>query len=95
MSASDAVKYTTVTVSANAVITGQGTLYGFIVANHSSGTIKVYDSLTQTGTVLIDTYTFTAGSTNISFPEGISFNTGISITAGGTLSITMLYLPNA
>lgn len=88
MSTTDAAKYYAVSASGT-VITGGGTLYGFIIANHTSGIIKVYDNTAQSGAVLIDTFTFTAGSSTIGFSEGISFNTGISITVSGTASFTV------
>lgn len=84
-------KYANVTASANAQVTGPGTLYGIIVNSHTAGTIKIYDSLTQANTVIMNTFSFTAGSGVLSFPQGISFYTGLSFTIGGTADITLLY----
>lgn len=84
-------KYANVSASANAQVTGPGTLYGFIVNSHTAGTIKIFDSLTQANTVIINTFTFPAGSGVFTFPTGISFYTGLSFTIGGTADITLLY----
>jgi hypothetical protein len=84
-------KYSNVTASANAQVSGPGTFYGIIVNSHTSGTIKIYDSLTQANTVIINTFTFPAGSGIYNFAQGISFYTGLSFTIGGTADITLLY----
>lgn len=84
-------KYSNITASTNAIKSGGGTLYGFIVNSHTSGTVKVYDAATQTGTVIMNTFSFPAGSGFYTFPQGISFYTGLSITVGGTLDVTVLY----
>lgn len=84
-------KYANVTASANAQKSGPGTLYGIIVNSHSSGTIKIYDSLTQANTVIMNTFSFPTGSGVYMFPMGVSFYTGLSFTVGGTADITLLY----
>lgn len=85
-------KYANVTASANAQKSGSGTLYGIIVNSHTSGTIKIYDSLTQANTVIMNTFSFPTGSGVYTFgPNGLSFYTGLSFTIGGTADITLLY----
>jgi dTDP-4-amino-4,6-dideoxygalactose transaminase len=84
-------KYSNSTASANALKTGVGTLYGIIVNSHTAGTIKIYDSLTQANTVIMNTFSFPTGSGVYIFPMGISFYTGLSYTIGGTADITLLY----
>lgn len=60
-------------------------LCGLFVSNASATpTIKVWDSTTATGTVLIDTFTPTAG-TYYNLPDIIA-NNGIYITISGTVS---------
>lgn len=74
------------------VYTGKGTLSGIVVGSHTNGTVKIYDGLTSAGTVLVNTYTFASGSSVLDF-MGIKFNTGLYITTGGTLDITVVYTP--
>jgi riboflavin synthase alpha subunit len=87
----DIAKYSNSTASADALVTGTGTLYGIIVNSHTSGTIKIYDSVTQANTVIMNTFSFAVGSGVYMFPKGISFYTGLSYTVGGTADITLLY----
>lgn len=91
MSKVDNVKYTN--LSASAQIKGSaGALYGFVVNSHTSGTLKLWDALTATTPVLLNTITFAAGSGIVhNFPQGISFNTGLYATIGGTADITILW----
>lgn len=78
--------------SASALIkTGAGEVHGIVVNSHSSGTVKLWDALTATTPVILNTYTFPAGSQVISFPEPINFVTGLYCTIGGTADITVLY----
>jgi len=85
-------KYSNSTASANALKTGEGTFFGVIVNSNTSGTIKIYDSLTQANTIIMNTYTFPAGSSVILMPaSGVSFYTGLSYTIGGTADVTILY----
>ncbi len=74
--------------SANAVKAGVGKLRGMYVNSTSAGTIKLYDSLTQTGTVLNNTITPAIGYHNLG---DACFNTGLSVTIGGTLDVTLYY----
>ncbi len=86
----DNSKYTNLSASAQ-IKSGDGTLYGVIVNSHTTGTLKLWDSLTASGTVIMNTYTFATGSQVIMFPQGVSFYTGLYATIGGTADITMLW----
>lgn len=70
---------------------GAGTVAGFIVNSHTSGTVKLWDSLTATGSVIVNTIALTAGPQVITFPRPISFYTGLFITVGGTIDYTVVY----
>lgn len=85
-------KYTNISSSAQ-LAAGPGTLYGIIVNSHSSGTVKLWDALTATGTVVMNTFTFASGSQVYMFPVGVSFYTGLYATIGGTADITFLTAP--
>lgn len=64
-------------ISASTLIyTGAGNLQAVIVSSHSSGTIKFWDNTSAATTVLVDTYTYPAGSSTISF-YGARFITGL------------------
>ena len=75
--------------SANAVKGYHGILKGIFVNSTSSGTIKIYDSLTQTGTVMNNTITF-ASPGYYSLGDA-AFITGLSVTIGGTLDCTLYF----
>lgn len=81
-------KVKNITASTNAVKGGPGVLRGMYVNSTSSGTIKIYDALTQTGTVMNNTITPAVGYH--SFADG-AFAIGLSVTIGGTLDITLYY----
>ena len=83
-------KYSNISASA-AVKSGGGTVYGFIVNSHSSGTLKLWDNTAGSGTVIMNTYTFPTGSSVVTLPMGVSFYTGLYATIGGTADITILY----
>lgn len=89
----DSAKYTNGTASAS-IVSGGGTVYGVIVNSHTSGTMKLWDSLTATGTVIVNTYTFPAGSGVYTFPAPIAFYTGLFFTVGGTLDFTIITTKN-
>lgn len=69
---------------------GAGSLRGILINSHSSGTIKVWDSLTATGTVIANTITLAAGERFIPFYD-CTFATGCYVTIGGTADITVFY----
>lgn len=71
---------------------GSGIFYGFTVNSNSSGTIKVWDALTATGRVIMNTYTFPAGSSVVTLPASAVFGTGLFVTIGGTADISVLYI---
>ena len=72
---------------------GSGKVYGVIVNSHSSGTLKLWDALTATGTVVIDTFSFPTGSGIYKFPEPLPFATGLFATVGGTLNCQLILTP--
>lgn len=79
-------------ISASTLIkTGVGKVYGIVVNSHTSGTLKLWDNTSATGTVVCNTYTFPAGSSVVSFAEPINFVTGLYATIGGTADITVLF----
>lgn len=86
----DNCKYSNISDSA-LVKTGAGTLYGFIINSHTNGTLKLWDNTSAHGTIIFNTITFAAGPNFINLPQGISFNTGLYATIGGTADITILY----
>jgi len=86
----DGVKYLNGTTSQQ-VSAAAGIFYGVIVNSHTSGTLKFWDNTAGSGTVLINTFTFPAGSGIYQFPKGICFNTGLFATVGGTIDYTILY----
>lgn len=90
MATVDNVKYTNISASA-LVKTGQGAVYGVIVNSHTSGTLKLWDNTSAASTVIANTFSFPAGSGVYMFGPGISFNTGLYATIGGTADITILY----
>lgn len=86
----DGVKYLNGTTS-QSVKTGSGTFYGIIVNSHTSGTLKFWDNTAGSGTVIMNTFSFPAGSGFYTFPKGISFYTGLFATIGGTIDYTIIY----
>lgn len=87
-------KYTNLTASA-LVKTGEGFVAGVIVSSHTSGTLKLWDNTSAATTVLVDTFTFPAGSGVYEFPQvgGLppEFTTGLFATIGGTANITLVW----
>lgn len=84
------MNYKNLTASA-LVKTGFGKVAGFVVNSHTSGTLKLWDNTSAATTVLTNTYTFPSGSQVVSFPEPISFNTGLYADIGGTVDLTIVY----
>lgn len=71
------------------VADGDGQLLGFWVGTASSLTIKIWDSLSATGNVILDT---TTALTVLGwYPLPASFSTGLFVTFGGTGKITVVY----
>jgi hypothetical protein len=72
------------------VKTGSGTATGVIINSHSSGTLKLWDNTSGASTVICNTITFGASERFIPL-YGISFETGLYATIGGTADITIVY----
>ena len=73
------------------LVSGGGVVSGFIVNSHTNGTIKLWDSLTATGEVIVDTITLAAGPQVFTFPQPLNFQTGLFATIGGTVDITVVF----
>lgn len=87
----DNVKFLNGTDS-QAVKSGAGALYGIIVNSNTSGTIKLWDNTSAAKTIMLNTFTPPTGTSQVYvFPMGVSFNTGLFITVGGTIDYTVLY----
>lgn len=86
-------KYLNGTTS-QSILSGGGAVCGIIVNSHTSGTMKLWDNTAGSGTVIMNTYTFPAGSGVYMFPYPISFYTGLFATIGGTIDYTILFIPN-
>lgn len=76
------------------IASGSGTIAGVIVNSHTSGTLKLWDSTSASGLVIMNTFTFPAGSGVYKFPDDINFNTGLFATVGGTLDYTIIFNEN-
>ena len=78
-------------ISADTLIkTGQGMAIAIIVSSHTTGSIKLWDALSATGNVLVDSYTYASGSQVIPL-YGIHFAIGLYADVTGTQSITIAY----
>ena len=82
--------YKNITVSTDSLKNGPAILKGMFVNSTSSGTIKIYDSLTHgSGTVVNNTITPAAGAY---YPLGdAGLSVGLSVTIGGTLDVTLYF----
>ena len=88
-------------ITASQVISpaGVGKVYGFIVSSHTNGTLKLWDSDSASGNVIMDTFTVPSGSGIFVFPHGsnenagVEFYNGLYATVGGTATITILWGP--
>lgn len=90
MSAIDGAIYNNIT-SSTLIRTGTGKVHGFIINSNTSGTLKLWDNTSGAGTVIMNTYTFPAGSSVVTFPKSINFYTGLYATIGGTADITIIW----
>lgn len=70
------------------VAIGDGQLVGFFVGSSTSLTLKLWDALSATGNVLLDT-TGTLAVGWYALP--CNFNTGLFATFGGTGKVTFVY----
>ena len=84
------MKYKNITAD-TLIKTGFGQVAGFVVNSHTSGTLKLWDNTSAATTVITNTYTFPSGSQVVSFPEPISFNTGLYAEIGGHVDLTIIY----
>lgn len=77
-------------LSASALVkTGEGELLGIFVASASSTpTIKLWDNTSAATTVLVNTFTPTAGTW---YPIPVRFRTGLYITISGTVDCTVMW----
>jgi len=73
------------------LVSGNGVVYGFVVNSHSSGTLKLWDSLTATGDVIINTFTFPSGSGSYTFPAPLNFHTGLFADMTEDESVTIVF----
>lgn len=90
----DSYKYVNLTAS-TLIRTGAGSVAGIIVNSHTSGTAKLWDNTSAAGTVIVNTYTFPAGSGVYMFPKPVDFYTGLFFTVGGTLDYTLVWKPTS
>lgn len=75
------------------IYTGTGTVQGIIVSSHTTGTIKLWDNTTATGTVCVDTYAYATGSQYINL-FGAKFTTGLFADTNSTVQkITIVWNP--
>lgn len=78
--------YLNVTASALAK-TGDGELVGYFVASTSAGTVKLWDNTSAATTVLVNTFSPSPGWN----PAPFHFKTGLYITIGGTIDLTLSF----
>lgn len=90
MKTEDQANYTNTAASA-LIKTGAGRVFGVIVNSHTNGTLKLWDNTSAATTVLVETYTFTAGSGVVTFPAAVRFTTGLYATIGGTANVTIIW----
>ncbi len=81
-------QWTPVRLTANGQVTaGPGTIKGFYVSSHTSGTVKLWNNTAGSGTVLVNTITLAAGPQWVEL-GGLFASVGIYATIGGTADIT-------
>lgn len=83
-------KYSNITAD-TLIKTGAGKVAGFIVNSHTSGTLKLWDNTSAASTVLMNTYTYPSGSSVVTFPKPICFNTGLYADITNTQDITIIW----
>ncbi len=76
--------------STAAIATSATKVYGFIVASHTNGTLKLEDSVGGGQNLIVDTITFAAGPQVWTFPTPITCNNGLFATIGGTAVIDFI-----
>lgn len=85
----EATTYVNMTAS-TLVRTGAGILVGMYVNSTSSGTIKLWDNTSAATTVINNTITPAIGYHSLG---STAFATGLYATIGGTLDVTLYYIP--
>jgi hypothetical protein len=82
--------YVAAPITATALVkTGPGVLGAIVVGSSTAGTIKVWDSLTASGTVILETTSAITAPFVLTLP--VAFSVGLFITVGGTLTASVLY----
>jgi len=84
------LKYRNITAD-TLIKTGSGVVAGVVVNSHTSGTIKLWDNTSAAGTVIVNTYTFPAGSSVVTFPKPLTFTAGLYADIGGTVDLTIVF----
>lgn len=83
---------THINISASSLIkTGSGRVQGVIINSNTAGTVKLWDNTAASGTILINTFSFTTGTSGFLPLFGGTFGTGLYATIGGTADITIFY----
>ncbi len=87
----DVANYTNITAD-TLIETGAGLVFGFIVNSNTSGSLKLWDNTSAATTVLMNTYTYAAGSSVVMLPAAVAFTTGLYADVTGTQDITIIWL---
>lgn len=82
--------YANLTAGTTVLSTTPATLYAINVNSHTSGTIKIWDSTTASGTVVLNTITLGATERTVEL-FGITTGTACTVQIGGTADITIAY----
>lgn len=91
MSTNDVVYYKPVELSASGLVfSGKGCVGGVFCASSTSGTLKLWDNTAASGTVLVNTFTLTAGTW---YPLPFQCVNGLYATIANTADVTFGYLP--
>lgn len=91
MLTADVANYTNITAD-TLIKTGAGLVFGFIVNSNTSGSLKLWDNTSAATTVLMNTYTYAAGSSVVMLPAAVAFTTGLYADVTGTQDITIIWL---
>ena len=73
------------------VKSGAGRLYGISVNTTAAGTITVYDNTAASGTKLAVLKSSVAEGMYLQFPEGFTFQTGLTVVTAAASDITVVY----
>lgn len=83
----EAAQHMNLTASAQ-VMSGPGRIVGIFVASTTAGTFKLWDALTATGDVVVNTTTPVAGGF---YPIPARCVIGAYLTISGTIDLTVFY----